>query len=683
MRRGKISIKLLGTIIPIIIIAMTVFTLVSASTAKNIVNNQISKRMDAELNAQENAIVKYLDGVSTMATSISRMVANTYQNTTMETYEAMLAELINDNDIVLGSGLWFEPYAYDAKEQYMGPYVYKDGSSVVTTWDYSNAEYDYFNQEYYTNAKNSKEAVFTDPYYDPSSGIVMSSCSMPILVNGNYIGCVTVDIMLDTITNLIDEIKIDETGKGMMLSAAGVYMAGVEAEKISDGASILEDKNTSLADAGKLMMAKESGSTTATLGGKKVNLYFNTIPTTGWKMILDITQTELKEPIQSLTLRLVGIAVVSVILVSIIIILQVQAIARGIARVQKFAGKLASGDFTVDPIAIKSKDEVGAMGDSLNEMFGSNKKVIHSIADHSIEIDEASSQLRSAADELLEQVAEIKQYMTEVNEAMMTSSAATQQVNASTEEVLSNTGVLADETTSSKAMAKEIRSRAAEVQDNSKKAYESATELGRKFEVNLQQSIENAKVVQSISELANVISEIAEQINLLSLNASIEAARAGEAGRGFAVVATEIGTLAGNTGEAVGKIQETIHEVQNAFDVLSKDAKDMLGFLKDKVTPDYRHFVDVAEQYGKDAESIDASALRISEMAENIKGIIGEVTDAITNIAEATQDTTDVSSNIMVGIERVNEDAQNVADMSGRQQDIAEELNVVVSQFHL
>ncbi|MBE5906433.1 MAG: methyl-accepting chemotaxis protein [Lachnospiraceae bacterium] len=683
MKRRKISIKLIGTIVPIVIIALVIVTVVSATTARTIVNSQISKRMEAELTTQENAIEKYMDGVSSMATTISRVVEESYKTTSWDVYEKMLGKIVNDNELVLGSGLWFEPYVMDAKQEYYGPYVYKDGGSLVTTWDYSNAEYDYFNQEYYMNAKTSDHAVFTDPYFDESSGIVMSSCSMPIIVDGNYIGCVTVDIKLDTITQLVNDIKIDKTGKAMMVDAKGIYMAGVDQEKIAKAENIQDDPVKSVAQAGKEMLAKGSGETKATFNGKDVNMYYGTVSATNWILALDITQEELNQPIKKLTMQLVLIAILSVLLVTFIIIIQVQAIAKGIVRVERFARKLAEGDFTVDRVTVKSKDEVGAMGDSLNDMYDSNKKIITSISEHSVELDEASSQLRQASDELMHQFGEIKEFMSHVNEAMMTSSAATEQVNASTEEVLVNTDSLAEETEDSKRMAKEIRGRATEVQNSSRQAYESASELGQKFEKNLYQSIENAKVVQSISELANVISGIAEEINLLSLNASIEAARAGEAGRGFAVVATEIGQLAGSTGEAVNKIQATIHEVQVAFDILSKDARDMLGFLTDKVTPDYRNFVEVAEQYGKDAETIDHSAAKISGMAENIRGIIGEVSDAITNIAEATQDTTNLSNNIMEGIENVSEKAENVAEMSGKQQDIAEELNTVVSQFHL
>ena len=197
------------------------------------------------------------------------------------------------------------------------------------------------------------------------------------------------------------------------------------------------------------------------------------------------------------------------------------------------------------------------------------------------------------------------------------------------------------------------------------------------------ESIENAKVVSSIEEMANVISEIADQINLLSLNASIEAARAGEAGKGFAVVASEIGSLATSTAEAVGQIQNTISQVQNAFDSLTKDAQNMLGFVVNDVTPDYSNFVEVAKQYGEDAASIERTAENISKMSDNIKQIMQEVTAAVQSIAEATQDTTEVSGNMTEKVVVVADHVDNVSEMAEKEDVIARKLTGVVSRFKL
>lgn len=130
----------------------------------------------------------------------------------------------------------------------------------------------------------------------------------------------------------------------------------------------------------------------------------------------------------------------------------------------------------------------------------------------------------------MEEFKEIQKYMSQINEAMLSASAATEEVNASAEEVNSSVVILASETKEALTVSQDIKKRATAVEEASRSSYESATRLSAQFEQRLDDSIENAKVVDSIGEMANAIAGIAEQINLLSLNASIEAARAGADG---------------------------------------------------------------------------------------------------------------------------------------------------------
>lgn len=684
MKFKRIRTKMLVTLIPVIVAAMVALTTISAVSSSNIVKEQISETMEATLEAETETISEYLNMVRSMAMVISRTVGTTYKDMQLLQYENMLGTIIPDNDMVLGSGIWFEPYVYDAEQEYVGPYIYKDGDAILTTYDYSNADYDYFSQEYYTLAKNSTEPVITDPYYDATSNTIMSSCSMSVYDAGVYIGCVTVDMELSSIERVVSDIQVGEQGSAFLLSSAGTYLAGVDSEKVTNGQSILDEENTSLAKAGTSIVSEERGETSYTSeDGTEYNLYYASIPTTGWHIVIQIPQAELMQSTMQLLYRLITVGVAALILCCLIVLLQVSSIAKNIKRVQIFAQNLAQGDFTIEKLKVNTKDELGTMGTSLNDMYMGNRDVISNISKHSEEIADSSNRLRISSGKLLDEFMEIQTYMSQINEAMMSASAATQEVNASAEEVSSSIDILATETEEGLKMSQDIKNRALAIEKESKHSYESATQLSVQFEKRLDSSIENAKVVDNIGEMAKVIAGIAEQINLLSLNATIEAARAGEQGRGFAVVAGEIGKLAGETADTVNNIQTIIGQVQSAFEQLSADSKALLEFLQNTVTPDYNHFVDAAGQYGKDAEFFADISGRLSDMSVDVQKIMDEVTLAIQNIAGAAETTAENSSRVLDSVEHVSDMVEDVSNMSHKQQEIADNLDSVVKRFQL
>ena len=684
MKFRKIGTKMLAFIIPVIVIAMIILTALSAYSSKSIINDEIQVHMSSELQAQLGNIEEYLEVVSATATTLSRTVATTYQTTDLITYEKMLSQIINDNEIVLGSGIWFEPFVYDSLQEYTGPYVYKNGSENVVTYDYSNAEYDYMNQPYYTLAKTSKVAVITEPYYDPTSGMNMSSCSMPIIDEaGTFLGCVTVDIELGTIQNMVDSIKIGEGGSAILVGATGVYLGGVESELVENYGKITEDSNESLAKAGKIIMADVDGMTTYVKDGNTYHLYYSTLSELGWKLMIQIPQTELNQPVSLLLVKLIIVCAIAVVFAILAVLLQVRSISNSLGTVKTLAKSLAIGDFTVEPLKIHTRDEVGQMGESLNEMYDSNKNIIRDIELHAVQMNTSSEKLYHSAIELNQQFKNIETYMNDVNEAMMSASAATQEVNASAEEVNSSVAILTSEITTSLKMADEIGNRAETIERNSQKSFDHAQNLSKVFHEKLTESIENAKIVEDIGSLADVISEIADQINLLLLNASIEAARAGEDGRGFAVVATEIGKLANATSNAVGRIQLTITQVNGAYSGLTNGAGSLLEFIQDTVTPDYNNFVSIAKQYEQDAYHIKNNFNRISEMSQNISEVISEVTSAIQDIAESAQNTANSSGKVTQSVNDVSFEVDSISQMSESQQEIADKLSEVVRKFKL
>lgn len=685
-KSGSIRTRILLILVPVIVIAMLVMTTISSITCKGIVNRQTTATMDNSLESISNNVSGRLATVTSTAEDISGLVASTYKSgITLEQYEDILTKIVSVKPMVLGSGLWFEPNVFDHAEEYVGPYVVKSGDNISVTMEYSNAEYDYFSQEYYQKAKALEKGKtnITDPYYDATSGLIMSTCSAPIYDGDTYIGCVTVDMELSNIDEFIKNMKVGEAGSAMLLTGDGIYIAGVDSSVLESATNIKDDKNKSLAAAGSAMIGKKEGQGQYSANGKNYNIYYKTIPETGWYIVAQIPESELTLAVNRLTAMQIVILVVAVAVSVLAIVMLVNGVVKSLTTVQKFSNHLAEGDLTVKKLPDTANDELGEMSRALNHMYGNNREMIGNIAEHSQKMFDSSAQLKNASDKLSTKFDEIKHSMSSINDATSASSAATEEVNASAEEVNASMTTLASETSEAVAAADSIKKRAAEIAKASKESSESAKSLTEQFRNDLNVSLEKAKVVEEIAKMADVIAGIADQINLLSLNASIEAARAGEAGKGFAVVASEIGKLATDTQDAVKNIQDTVNDVQSAFNDLSGNSKDLLTFVNDTVMPDYDTLMNTADQYGKDADYFAGISGKVSDMSKNVEQIMHEVSLAIQNIAESAQDTANESGNVVTTVDDVADTVTEVSEMSQSQQSIADDLDRVVNQFKL
>lgn len=681
----RIEVKMLLGILPVVIVAMLILTIISANTSQDIINDTIGQQMKAELTANVNGIDNYLNVVKNTAENIAKVVGTTYEETQMPVYGKMLTDIIWDNELVLGSGIWFEPHVYDTAEEYIGPYWYKEGDDTLLTYDYSNAEYDYFTQEYYIRAKESKgEAIITDPYYDPTLQVIMASCSAPIYnESGAFIGALTVDMELSAIEKLVNAVQVGENGNAMLITKDGTYLSCDDVEKVASALSITEDANVLLAEAGKQIIKDGQGMTSYVEGEEYYNLYYDTVPGVNWYLIIKIPQAELNATSVNLSIELGTVSIIALIICIIAVLVQVKTISFNLRKVKVFAESLAKGDFTIRTLKEKRKDELGQMSVALNYMYKENKSVIKNISMDAEKVNDSSNQLREAAIQLAEQLNKIKIYMGQVNKDMLSASASTQKVNAAVTDVNTSVSILASETETSSDKAMEIMERAKEIEESSKKAYSYAIGMSEQYEKNLNKAVENAKVVENISIMANMISSIANQINMLSLNASIEAARAGEHGRGFAVVAAEIGKLAGETSRAVNEIKTTIQEVEEAFKVMTEGTRDLVIFLKDTVTPDYDKFNQISKQYGIDATLIEEISAKIGNRAESIAVIMSDVSDAMHTVTQAAQNTTESSSMVMDSVEGVVSVIDEVSYMSEEQKNISDQLSEVTAKFQL
>lgn len=684
-KKLSMKAKMLLEILPLIAIGLIVLTVISVSSSRSVIIEQTRETASSKLEANVDNLNAQLEKFRNTAIVLSKMVATAYDSVDVDSFGTTFIEVIKSNDSILGSGIWFEKKVYRG-EEYMGPYWIRNGSGVELTMDYSNAQYNYFEQQYYTGAKalQNNQTFITDPFYDETSGTIMASCSAPIYnSSGEFVGCVSVDMGLDYIEELVGKITMGKTGSALMISSTGAYIYSPDSEKVTSGTKITEDSNTSLAQAGQEVIANADGIAFFKENGTEYGLYYDLVPEVNWRLMIRMAESEVYESVNALMVRMIIICVVALIICAVIILLLVTSISNNIQRVKAFAGSLADGDFTIQKLTSDKLDEIGQMSDSLNNMYESNRSVIGQISNESGQISDASQNLTDMAGNLSTEFVKIKDNIDLVNTAMMSSSAATEELNASIVEITDSIEQLTSETQANLQEAEDIRSKAVDIEKRCQKAYDNAIQIVKERGEELVVATERAQVVHEIHDFADSIANIAEQIDLLSLNASIEAARAGEHGKGFAVVASEINSLASETGESVGRIKDTIDSVQDAFNTLSESSNALLQFLQNTVTPDYGNFVEVGRQYEGDAISFGNRSSKVAQMTESIQGAIDEISRAIDDIVESTQVTAEKSADVAGAVDIVSDVVEGVNDMSSRQNTIAQALGDIVSKFKL
>ncbi|MFN7834552.1 MAG: methyl-accepting chemotaxis protein [Burkholderiaceae bacterium] len=249
------------------------------------------------------------------------------------------------------------------------------------------------------------------------------------------------------------------------------------------------------------------------------------------------------------------ISVVAVLVSLILSLLMARAITRQIRHAKNLAEKVACGDLSSE-VNVTGKDEVADLIRALLKMQSDLKDVVSAIANDANELKHASENMTLAS-------AKLDKATLEQSQAISKSAAAVQEITAGIADVSKNAS-------DSQAVALETSEFAQRGQSSADIAAKEINKIACSVESSAQSMAELLSSSQEISNIANVIRDIADQTNLLALNAAIEAARAGEQGRGFAVVADEVRSLAEKTSQATSEIKLMIETIQSQTDAASK-----------------------------------------------------------------------------------------------------------------
>jgi len=307
-------------------------------------------------------------------------------------------------------------------------------------------------------------------------------------------------------------------------------------------------------------------------------------------------------------------------------------------------GKVADGDLTVR-FQVRSRDELGELGQVFNTTVAQVRELIERVGQTVAEVERQAGRVESVSGESNHTVSEQRGQIEQVATAMNEMSATAQAVATSAEAAVGSAQSVNEETVNGRAL---VVAQVGGIQRLASEIEQSVTVINQL-----------AGDSQAISQVLDVIKTIAEQTNLLALNAAIEAARAGEQGRGFAVVADEVRGLAQRTHKSTAEIEQMIARLQNGVGAAVKTMHASHALAEDTV--------------GQSAQ--------VEQALEHILDAVGLIVDQNQQIAAAAEQQTAVAHDIDRNIVAINEAGQRTAEGAGHTEQASRELTQLVGHL--
>ncbi|MGF1753027.1 methyl-accepting chemotaxis protein [Vibrio makurazakiensis] len=531
-------------------------------------------------------------------------------------------------------------------------YALPDGSLFISGRNGKLANYDARSKEWYQSALNTRKVTVSKPYTGTENGTLMVTISAPVTLQGQVVAVIGADISLATLQATINSYPIGDNAFAMLIDDKGAILAHPNSSlNLQSFISITPD--LSMYD---VNTAISSQSIEIVTRNKKEKLvYFANIPNSDWIFAIEMDRETEEKLHSTLLTQLISIGSILTVVLVILIAYFINYLLRNFYQVSAALEEIASGhgDLT-GSIEVSSKDDIGKLANNFNifvkNMHGMMSN-IHSLATKLKEqADETACHAKSRSEKISQQQAEVTMVATAVTE-----------MSSATHEIAQNAENTAKEGDS--AVAISLKG-AEEV----KLSQQSILTLAS----NVQQSTDVIKELEThaenISSILSAIQGIAEQTNLLALNAAIEAARAGEQGRGFAVVADEVRVLSQRTHNSTDEIHKMIEALQAATKIaVSNMNQSQLGAQQS---------VEDAETASRSLGSIMDSVKNINDMSIQIAAAAEEQSLVTAEITRNTHAVNDVSVELAAEAEGASQQAKLLSDYS-------EQLHNEISRFKL
>lgn len=543
----------------------------------------------------------------------------------------------------------------------------------------STVKYDPRERPWYVAALGGGDQVSrTLPYADSVTGDMVVSNGTPIrTADGKLIGAMTSTASSAKIADLLQAIKIGETGYCMMIHKSGLVIA--DPSNLQNNGKYIKDMG--IEGFGEILDSNQLR-TELVINGKDYFAFSFWSDASEYILVSLITAEELYQTARNIRLSIISVGVLILLIAGILSYFGSRQISKPITAISSVAQNIADGNLRVNVPQRNSKGEIGVLENSIERMITSLRQMIRSTS-------EAAERLAASAQVF---TANSEQSVTAANHI----ATAISKVVAGTDEEMARateTALVVEQmsacTQETAASVNQVAMQSAQAVDKAKgggktvgKAISQMSQIEATVGSSAQAVIMLGERSKEIGQIVDTISGIAGQTNLLALNAAIEAARAGELGKGFAVVAEEVRKLAEQSGEAAKKIEHLIGEIQvdteKAVIAMNEGTREVRKGIEavDDAGAAFREITDLVAEISNQVKDISAA---IQQTAAGNQQIV----DAVKTIDGLSKRSAGEAKNVSAATDEQLASMEEIVGSSQSLVKLAEEMQTVVRRFKI
>lgn len=658
-KKGNISIKakLLGIIIPVVIAIILILVFTAYHVSSGIIESYSKNLLESSVNSQASKIEAWLEENLASMQMAKNMIEKLHPD------EAQLQTIL---DASCG-------YSENYPE---GLFLADANGSFLKGTDSKKQEPNPKESMWYQEGMTRVNMAVGSAHQNPDGTNVVSASGL-LNDGSDTVRVIAADMTLDRISVIVNSfIEMHDAEAFLVDKDSSVILASRDSDLISRTLGA-DGQSAFYKDVEKKVSGKSYDF--CTLDGNMT--VFKEVNGTNWLLVSYVPTNVVLADLVGLRNLMIIFSIISILVLCVLIERVTHVVIRPVKEMTRVITSMASGDFTVS-MKVKGNDEIAVMGRSVEHFIASMKEMIRQMGHVSDRLEKQAGSSKNVSGEMNSAANIQSQSMTELN-------ATVDQLSVSVNEIAQNAtqlaGVVADTKEDSDKVEDKMRT-TVEVSEKGKADMESVGNALHNIEIsihNLEEAVDKVGTASGeIVDIIKLIGDIAEETNLLSLNASIEAARAGEAGRGFAVVASQIGVLAKNSADSVAHITSLINEINGLVDDAVKQAGSSASDIESS-----------ADLIHTAVDTFDQIFQNIQETSHLIEGVvekINQVDQVATNVAAISEEQAASSDEILATSESmlqqaksISKNSEQVEEEAGNLAESADQLADQVKQFQI